>query len=328
MKTEDLQLIEHHPGRQAAGITLELFLTGDARSHALEAFAHELGEQWPALVVTHTRADGDRPPYMDLGDGLWFQGLPEGKELPPFLDALAADYEAPAEEYRGLLERMTLMGELRLYVAAACPHCPQAVRQWAALARSGPHLRVRVVDGAMFPEEAARDGVQAVPTLVLDRNWRWSGNIPVRDVLRQMVDRDPSKLSEGALEGLLKEGQASALAAAMRRYGAIFPAFADLVTHPKWPIRLGAMVAMEELIETDPALAATIVPMLIERFVQLDEQAKGDAFYILGAAGDHQTLRRIQALPLDGAGEELRQAAREAVEAIMARARASEGGPS
>ena len=207
MKTEDLQLIQDHPGREAAALTCELVLTGDKRSRDLQAFTRELSQLWPALMVTTTRADGDHPPYMDLGDGLRFQGVPEAKELAPFLDALAGLHETPLEEHRALLGRMQLGDELRLYVAAACPHCPRAVRQWAALARSGSHLRVRVVDGALFPEEARRDGVKAVPTLVVDTDWRWSGQIPVGDVLRQLVDRDPAKLSAEALEGLLKEGQ-------------------------------------------------------------------------------------------------------------------------
>ena len=319
MKSEDLQQIQQHPGRRTAGLACELVLTGDPRSHDLEGFARKLAEHWPALVVTTTRADADHPPYINLGGGLRFQGLPQERELAPFLDALAGRHETPAEEHRTLAGRIPLGHELRLYVAAACPHCPRAVRQWAALARSGPHLRVRIVDGALFPEEVQRDGVKAVPTLVVDADWRWSGRIPVGDVLRQLVDRDPAKLSAEALEGLLKEGQASRLATAMGQSGVIFPAFVDLVTHPKWPIRLGAMVAMEELIETAPAVAATIVPMLMQRFANLDEQTKGDALYLMGETGDRATLALVEALPLNDAGDELRQAAREAAASIMAR---------
>lgn len=327
MKTEDLQRIQSHPGRHTAGATLRLVLTRDARSQALETFVQTLETHWPTLVIERTPADDDVPPFMDLGDGFRFQGLPEGKELAPFLDALSGYSEVPVQAHRALLGRMTLMEELRLYVAASCPHCPQVVRQWASLARFGPQLRVRVVDGALFPEEAQRDGVQAVPTLVLDRHWRWSGNIPVGDVLRQLVDRDPSKLSRAALEGLVKEGQAAMLAKAMQQHGTIFPAFVDLLTHPKWPIRLGAMVAMEALIESDPELSRTITPMVMQRFEGLDEQVKGDVFYILGETGDRETLTLLRAIPLDGAGEELQQAAREAAESIAARIGALERGP-
>ncbi len=319
MKTEDIELIQNHPGRQTAGTAFELVLTRDARSRELETFVRTMEEQWPALAVVRTRSDEDGPPCLDLGDGLRFQGLPEGTKLAPFLDALASNLEPPVDEHGELLAGMALTVELRLYVADPCPFCPQVVRQWAALARSGPHLGVRIVDGALFPEDVERDGIQAVPTLVLDRDWRWSGDIPVRDVLRQMVDRDPSKFSARALEGLLKEGRASALATVMRQHGSIFPAFVDLLTHPKWPIRLGAMVTMEALIEADPGLSETIVPMLMRRFAHLDEQAQGDALYVLGQTGNRQTLAQIQALPLDGAGDELRQAVREAVESIAAR---------
>lgn len=319
MQTEDLQRIRNHPRRQTAKTALTLVQTRDTRSQALAAFVRTLETYWPALAIERTRADEDGPPFIELGEGFRFQGLPAESKLTPFLDVLAADLEPPTEEYRGLLTRMALADELRLYIAAPCPFCPQAVRQWAALAWAGPNLRVRVVDGSLFPEDAARDGIQAVPTLVMDGNWRWSGDIPVADVLRQLVDRDPSQLSAAALEGLLKEGQATALAVAMQQRGAIFPAFVDLLTHPKWPIRLGAMVAMEALIESDPELSKTIVAKVMDRFDDLDEPTKGDALYILGEAGDHETLTLLRAMPLDGAGTELHQAAREAAESITAR---------
>ncbi len=327
MKKEDLECIQNHPGRRAAGISLTLILTRDERSPTLETFIQVLEDRWPALAVERTRADDDGPPYLALGEGLRFQGLPENTKLPPFLDILAGDVPPPPEEQRAILNRMALGEELRLYVAAHCPHCPKAFRQWAALALAGPNLRVRIVDGSLFPEAAARDGVQAVPTLVMNGDWRWSGNIPVNDVLRQLADRDPSQLSAAALEGLVKEGRASKLAEAMQAHGTIFPAFIELLTHAKWPVRLGAMVAMEALIASDPDLARTAVPLIMSRFDGLDEQAKGDALYILGEAGDHQTLAQIQTLTLDGAGDELHRAAREAAESITARLEAAERRP-
>ena len=327
MQKEDLQCIQNHPGQRAAGTRLTLIMTRDDRSRTLETFIQTLEDHWPALIVERTRADDDGPPLLSLGDGLGFQGLPENTKLSPFLDILAGEVPRPPEEHRAILNRMALGEELRLYVAAHCPHCPKAFRQWAALALAGPNLRVRVVDGSLFPEEAAREGVQAVPTLVMNGDWRWSGNIPVNDVLRQLADRDPSQLSAAALEGLVKEGQASKLADAMQAHGSIFPAFIDLLTHAKWPIRLGAMVAMEALIASDPELARTAVPQVMDRFDGLDEQAKGDALYILGEAGDHQTLALLQTLALEGAGDELQRAAREAAESITARLGAAERRP-
>ncbi|MDJ0803028.1 MAG: thioredoxin family protein [Desulfobacterales bacterium] len=327
MKKEDLECIQNHPGRRAAGMSLTLILTRDDRSGTLETFVQTLEAHWPALVVERTRADDDGPPFLELGDGLRFQGLPENTKLSPFLDILAGEVAPPPEAQHAILNRMALGEELRLYVAALCPHCPKAFRQWAALALAGPNLRVRIVDGSLFPEEAARDGVQAVPTLVMNGDWRWSGNIPVHDVLRQLADRDPSQLSAAALEGLVKEGRAAKLAEAMQSHGSVFPAFVDLLTHAKWPVRLGAMVAMEALIESDPELARTAVPLVMARFDALDDQAKGDALYILGEAGDHETLAQLRTLTLDGAGAELHQAAREAAESITARLGAAERRP-
>ena len=121
----------------------------------------------------------------------------------------------PLPDHRALLEAMTLPATVRLFIAPGCPFCPQALSQWIALARSGSLLRLHIIDGALFPEVAQDANVQAVPTLIFDDHWRWSGRIPVGDVLEQLATRDPSRLSADALDGIIKEGRAEAVARAI-----------------------------------------------------------------------------------------------------------------
>jgi hypothetical protein len=70
----------------------------------------------------------------------------------------------------------------------------------------------------------------------------------------------------------------------------IFPAFYDVLTHDKWPVRLGAMVAMEEIISRSPALAARTLKPPWKRFDGVSDQIKGDVLYIFGGIGRPQTV--------------------------------------
>ena len=197
--------------------------------------------------------------------------------------------EAPIPEtQREWLMQMPLPAEIRLYIAPSCPFCPSALQQWVTLARAGRQLRLVVIDGALFPEIARQDNIQAVPTLVIDRRLRWAGRIPVNAVLEQLATRDLSRLGSEALNGLIKEGLADQVAQAMVAAGRLFPSIFDLLTHPKWPARLGAMVVMETISASDSGLAAEALPVLRQRYDQLEDAVKGDVLYIIGETGDHR----------------------------------------
>ena len=185
-----------------------------------------------------------------------------------------------------------------------------------AAARAGSLLRLHIIDGALFPEVAQDAKVQAVPTLILDDHWRWSGRIPVTDVLEQLATRDPSRLSADALDGIIKEGRAEAVARAMIEKATLFPGIIDLLVHDKWPARLGAMVVMETIAEADPPLAARVVPLLQARYDRLDDPARGDVLYVIGETGDHQAVPFLQKIAAHSTNPEIRQAASEALAAL------------
>jgi hypothetical protein len=322
MNTTDLATIRNRRPDFAAGESVRLIVTADPRSAALQRFCENLADELPGFRFQLEQDTEAVLPFIDAGDGLCFRAVPSGGELAPFLDALSPKARlaaAPPADQRPLLDRIPLPRDVRLYVASACPHCPASIRQWAGLVRFAPNLRLWVVDAALFPEAAEADGVRAVPTLVLDQDWRWSGQIPVTDVLNQLYELNPARLSATALEGLLKEGQAGAVSRAMQAQQIVFPALIELLTHPKWSTRLGAMVAMENLAEADPQLARTAVPLLQARFAELDDQTKGDVLYTLGETAGRQELEWIEAARAASGGGELAQAATEAAARVRER---------
>ncbi|GEM_PF-1915769 len=109
---------------------------------------------------------------------------PIGPELGPFLKALTWMFIEPEAlpPHPGLTDRV-FPAELKLYIAEQCPFCPAVVEKLVPLAIASPRVRLTVIDAGLCMEEARRDRVQSVPTLMLDSHFRWSGTIPIREVV-------------------------------------------------------------------------------------------------------------------------------------------------
>jgi hypothetical protein len=316
-----LRWSEDHPAR----VTVRLVKTADDRDKDFGIFCGELARLAPNVTVETIRDDtgAEAYPAIRIGESIRYHAIPKDKELAPFLELLttAADGVPDIGGATGeALERLRLPAQLRLYVSPGCPFCPEVVRRMAPLPLANERLRLSVIDGSLFPEMTEADEVRAAPTLILDGTFRWTGQVDPAEVIRMAADRDPSQLSADALEGIIKEGKAEQVAEMMIGAGRIFPGFIDLLTHEKWPERLGAMVAMEYLAEADPDLAAKAVGPLAERFDSVDERVRGDLLHVFGEIGNKDLLDRLAAVKADpDADDELREAADEALAKIRKR---------
>ena len=212
MNANDVEQLRRLATDLPSGTKLRLTLTQHARSDAFQAFGRRLAEVVPGIDILTDITAEPTPPWMETVGGIRFHALPEGDKLDSFIDALKPLDGADAglrPAHHELLMHMTLPAEIRLYIAPGCPFCPQALQEWVSLARASNKLRLQVIDGALFPETAREENIQAVPTLILDDHLRWSGRIPVSDVLEQLATRDPGRLSADALDGIIKDGQAN-----------------------------------------------------------------------------------------------------------------------
>ena len=95
---------------------------------------------------------------------------------------------------------------------------------------------------------------------------RWSGSVELPDIVRLIAHRKPQELSTASLVNMVENGEAPRIARMMVDAGTLFPAFFELLVHEKWPVRLGAMVAMESLAAEDRDLAAAAVDPLWDLF--------------------------------------------------------------
>ncbi len=192
-----------------------------------------------------------------------------------------------------------------------CPHCPQAARSLLAIADRTPAIKLIVIDGVLFAEEAKTDGIRMVPTLIMDEHLRWSGRIDPQEVLRQCRQRDPITLSAASLRQILQAGDAERAADVMAARGQIFPALIVLLLDPQWSVRLGAMVAVEYLIEQAPELTAMLIDPLWEKFAAAPEQVQGDIVQVLGQIPDKKAKELLERIAAGDYAPSVREAATE-----------------
>lgn len=221
------------------------------------------------------------------------------------------------EQLRSRIERVSLPADLKIYVTPRCPFCPSVLSEIVPLALLNPVLHLTVIDGALFPELAAEDGVRSVPTAILDGAFRWTGAGHMDEIVDAILNRDPALLGAKSLEGFLKEGNAEALARMMMERGQVFPALMDLFESPDWSTRLGAMVVVEEIAEKSPELSEEILGQIWNRLHRISGPARGDVMYLFGLGQPRSKLwiDRLEGVLADE-GEEVREVVMEALERL------------
>ncbi len=262
-----------------------LLSRGDGEADAqLSRFCDRLQALVPELTIRRPSDELFRAPALIVGRhrNIAYQALPTGRELPPFLNALAQGVDGAASEPpQPAAAQIRLPTDLTLFIAAQCPHCPQAAAQLIALAGANDQVRLTLIDGAMFPEPVRVHAIRSVPTLILEDRVRWTGSLELAEIVDQCIRRDPTQLSAASLRQIIETGDAPRLAGMMTECGRIFPSLADLICHERWSVRLGAMVTMEYLSGDAPELAAGFIPLLRQRFGGLPETVQVDVVQVL-----------------------------------------------
>lgn len=319
MTSQDEAIITEWCRKIDGEIRIGLILTEDDRSKQVQAFCEDLSRLAPGVRIEKEQKDGEHAPEINIGQNISYQAVPLGKELAPFLgalggrDTLAGDLPSSV---RDTLNQIRVPAILKVYIAPQCPFCPQVVARLLTLVASESLLHITVIDGTLFPERAENDRIRSVPTVILDDEFRWTGMIQLEELVHMMLSRDPSKLGADSLRKILEEGNASGLAQMMIESGKIYPAFFDLLTHEKWPVRLGAMVTLEFLAEERKEMASQVIAPLWDRFSQVDDRVKGDILYVFGESNDPSVIPKINTVLSGPYSGEVQEAAAEALEKL------------
>ncbi len=297
MKADEERQISLFNDQLKQDIRMRLVKTRHEGSRLLENFCMVLQKAAPKIHVVHEKDESDAPSELRIHSRIRYRAVPLGRELVPFLELLSWIFNGqplPSLAFSSLLNNLTLPAELKLYIAEQCPFCPGAVQSLLPLAISSDWIQVTVIDAGMCMEEARADRIQSVPTLVLDEQFRWMGSFGIQEVLATIIHRDPSRLDAGTFMNMIADGNAGLMAKMMLEKNMIFPALVDLLVYPKWPVRLGAMVALETIAGENPALAKKTIVPLWDRFDEVDDKVRGDILYLVGEIDNGGSVERIQ----------------------------------
>lgn len=302
-------------------ISIDLTLTRDKRSDVFQNFCETLSRLAPK-IRTNKESEGELAPPVIRIHHVRYQAIPTERELDPFLSFLAAANDLAGQlppDVREQLDKIRLPVFLKIYIMPLCPFCPATVKQLLSLAAANEWIRLTVIDGSLFPELAESDKIQSTPTVLLEDRFRWTGTIRVREIVNMILNRDPSQLSASSLMELISNGDAGAVAKMMIDSGKIFPAFIELLAHKKWPVRLGAMVAFEAVLEERRELAVQSIPVLWGYFSESDDTVKGDILFLLGNCRDEAVIPLLETVLSGPYHPDVKEAAAEALEGISSR---------
>jgi len=299
---------------------VSMVLTSDGRSDRFQEFGRQMTDLAPqvGLKVAHAE-DDDALPQIHIQPNITYRAIPRDHELKPFLKILSGtpDMSAnrPLSDTR-VLEKLPMPAVIKVYISPECPFCPQTVESLASLAAAQEMIHLIIIDAAMFQEQAVADEVTSVPTVFLDDHFRWTGAIQLPELIDILVNRDPAQLSSETLKQILYDGKAAQLAGMMAESGAVFPALYELLTHPLWPVRLGAMVTVEYLAELRSDLIGEVVEGLWEQFDAVEDPVKGDILYLFGETAHPDALAKTQAVIQGAYADVVKEAARDAAAAF------------
>lgn len=258
--------------------------------------------------------DGQEYPYWQIQKWrMLYRGIPGKREM----EILATFFSS--ENLASLPEREPEADTgLRLFIGRHCPHCPGVLRKVLPLL-SWKKIRLEIIDAETCPEMAEQHSVRAVPTLMIagdEKNFRWVGDVAFQDLLSALLGRKVHELGEESLRNILESGDAERLCAMMRERGEIFPSFYPLLTHEKWPVRLGAMVVAETLVQEKKGLGDALLETLWHGREELDPVVLGDMIYLMGSGRPEIWIPRLESF-FPGVEEgELKDAVEEALQSL------------
>ncbi len=274
-----------------------------------------------------TIADGQESlfptkPSFTLSDGkcrnIHYFAAPEGSEFQPFLEALiwlGQGKQRSASDAFETLKKLRSPTHLLIFIAAACPHCPQTVRSAISLATHCPLITLSVVDALEFPDLASRYKIKSTPTLIVDDGLTLVGVVTIEELIAHLVREDDVASLSLVLESMINSGRAEDAAGIIcnkRRPDAIIPVYRSQA----FSLRMGALVAMEEALLKDRSIFDTVIDEFTALLFQEDPGLRGDTAAFLGKTGNPAVIPVLRKIAAQDPDPDVQEAAQEALDLL------------
>ncbi|MBN1654628.1 MAG: thioredoxin family protein [Deltaproteobacteria bacterium] len=227
-----------------------------------------------------------------------YLALPEALETSPFLEALFPDRQIADEKPFARVDEIDQPAQIWVFIAATCPHCPQAVRSANRLARASEKVSTAIVDAQRFSDLAARFNIQSVPATLIDQRLTLTGVIPAEQLLEKILARNSPAFQAGVLLSLIEASRFSAAAAHVLSEGGAADFFA-LWSQSTISSRMGLLMVVEEVLPKNPEALHGVVDRFIDLLETEDTPLRGDTADLLGRIGDIRAKPALQALLSD-----------------------------
>ncbi len=260
--------------------------------------------------------EGERPAIV-LSDGVTviYNAAPVDMEYEPFLRTIARMADKAGLKEENL--KLEGSGEITVFIAPFCPHCAGAVEAANRIAVANPKIRVRIVDISLFPELGERFNVTSAPTVVINGEIKLVGELS-EDELIEWLRRASNDYKLEYFVTLLREGRIEEVMEAVNKNPEDAVLLAGIIERPELMARVGAMILLERLFRSKAEGVEVARGEILKILRSKDTTKVQDAAFILGKIGRKDDIPALEPL-LRSEDEEVREAAREALEEIESR---------
>lgn len=141
--------------------------------------------------------------------------------------------------------------EIIVFTADECPHCPDGVRAAEALTAASERVSTTVINAEQSPELAAELNVQAVPTVVVDRELIITRVVPAEElahiILERGTDTHHQRVFDAHLRASSFDSAVQLIAGSGRGPACFAAAWRDSTMNTRMALMLVAEIAEEAL---------------------------------------------------------------------------------
>ncbi|MEZ5311370.1 MAG: alkyl hydroperoxide reductase subunit F [Microthrixaceae bacterium] len=194
-----------HLERIVHPITLVPSLDDGSKSAELSELLTEIAAMSDRIdLLDAVPAPDGRTPSFDIARSgtdvaVRFAGIPMGHEFTSLVLALlhvGGHPPAATDETIDAIRNLEGGFHFETFFSLSCQNCPDVVQALNVMSVLNPNISHTAIDGALFPEEAERRGVMAVPTVFLNGEEFASGRMSLEEIVAKLDVGAEAKAAE------------------------------------------------------------------------------------------------------------------------------------